>query len=191
MSAFRGPIGPGAPGLCPECPYRRNVTVYHLIYLIRKQHSLCVLPDYPSNGTYTVVSEPDAKPGDGLQAVYLTYSCRHGHALVGSKSIHCINNSWTAEAPRCESKASTSITNKGTAPSTVLANTKSAWSYSAMEVTPQDQGIFTLTTTLSSVPSFNVAVTNSSCTRHRQRGVCLVNETQLASTPFDVLSDVR
>ncbi|GBP16768.1 hypothetical protein EVAR_13380_1 [Eumeta japonica] len=28
MSAFRGSIGAGAPGLCPECPYERNGTVY-------------------------------------------------------------------------------------------------------------------------------------------------------------------
>ncbi|GBP60556.1 hypothetical protein EVAR_97811_1 [Eumeta japonica] len=99
----------------------------------QKQQGLCVLPPYPANGAYSVVNKADAKPGDGLQAVYVVYSCRHGHALVGSKDVHCVNNVWTAEAPRCE--ASTSMTNKDTAASTVSANTNSAWSYSGTEVT--------------------------------------------------------
>ncbi|GBP60545.1 Serine protease snake [Eumeta japonica] len=145
----------------------------------QKQQGLCVLPPYPANGTYIVVNKPDAKPGDGLQAVYVTYSCGHGHALVGSKDVHCVNNAWTAQAPRCESEyfvciqwrgelmsdtidylmdieegeASTSITNKETAPSMVLANLSSAWSYSGMEITPQDDIL---------------------CVRDGQQGVCRV-----------------
>ncbi|VVC87201.1 unnamed protein product, partial [Leptidea sinapis] len=62
----------------------------------------CVLPPHPTNGVYTVIGAPNAKPGQTYSVVYLNVSCAAGFGLKSGKgSLFCVDGAWSDDMPEC------------------------------------------------------------------------------------------
>ncbi|GBP33259.1 Modular serine protease [Eumeta japonica] len=65
------------------------------------QSTVCRLPPFPKHGSYKVINEPDAKPGNILDNFYLEYQCDDEYKLVGNPSLYCYKNYQPKQMTSC------------------------------------------------------------------------------------------
>ncbi|CAB3262312.1 unnamed protein product [Arctia plantaginis] len=63
---------------------------------------------YPNHGTYKVLNNSQARPGQSFDAVILTVHCKLGYGIVNkyrpnsnSTEIYCVNGIWYQNMPQC------------------------------------------------------------------------------------------
>ncbi|CAB3222458.1 unnamed protein product [Arctia plantaginis] len=70
----------------------------------------CILPSYPTHGSYEVSKLPNARPGQALDSFVLTVTCRRGFGIVhpdggdgsGTQQLYCVNGEYQYQTmPRC------------------------------------------------------------------------------------------
>ncbi|XP_061725426.1 modular serine protease-like [Cydia pomonella] len=59
--------------------------------------NLCVLPDYPYVGSYSVSGRPDARPGMMFDEVTVNVTCNAPYSRVGPEELQCYYGHWSAE----------------------------------------------------------------------------------------------
>ncbi|XP_073964033.1 modular serine protease-like [Choristoneura fumiferana] len=64
-------------------------------------YKMCVLPEYPEHGSYSVTNYPLAAPGQVYASAALVVSCKYGHEVMGSNSVFCSQGLWSDNMPQC------------------------------------------------------------------------------------------
>ncbi|KAM3956868.1 modular serine protease-like [Aphomia sociella] len=69
---------------------------------ITTPQGLCILPQYPENGRYTVANSPNASPGQSSDLYVLNVTCNEGYRILGDWSVYCFQGFWNPEKlPNC------------------------------------------------------------------------------------------